>query len=116
MPEQSVLPEVKKIMPKGKILINRAKVPEKTPGGIYIPEQHRPKLNRGQVLMVGPGIQELIEVEILPDDVVLFSAYSGNMIKINEDEKNVLLVLAAEDVQMVLRGVEPADEAEDVKV
>jgi co-chaperonin GroES (HSP10) len=114
MTEQPTLPKVEKLLPKGKILINRAKAPEISKGGIHLPEQYRRKLNRGQVLMVGPGIKELIGVDVLPDDVILFSAYSGNMVKINEDEKNVLLVLAADDVQLVLRGAAPADQ--DVEV
>ena len=114
MTEQSTLPKVKKFLPKGKILINRARAPEVSKGGIHLPEQYRRKLNRGQVLMVGPGVDEEIQVFIEAGDVVLFSAYGGNMVQINEDEKNVLLVLDADEVQLVLRGAEPADK--DVKV
>lgn len=106
MDSAMIAPKLQKLMPKNKILVQRAQEPEMSPGGIHVPTAARGKLNRGQVVQHGPGIEEQIGVDVQKDDVVLFSAYAGSMVKLSDDEKNIMLVLDADDLLMVLRPEE----------
>lgn len=85
------------------VAVRRATSDEQTDSGIVIPENARERKSRGTVVAVGPG-------RLLPDgrrgdmqlavgDVILFGAYAGSDIEIEDEE---LLILKEEDVYCVL--------------
>lgn len=81
-----------------RILIKRIEEKETVKGGIIIPDTAKEKPQEGEVVAVGAG--KLHEGKRMPLDVqvgdrVLFGKYSGNEIKINEQE---YLILREDDV------------------
>lgn len=77
-----------------KLVVRRSDPVAKSKGGILLPEQAREKPRKGEVLAVGPASKER-PFTIKPGALVLFSAYSGTEVDI-DDEK--LLVLNHEDI------------------
>ena len=87
-----------------RIIIKRYKEEEKTTGGILIPDSAKEKANKGEVISVGPGKildnGNMQKVSVKPGDKVIFTKYSGNDIKINNEE---LLVLREEDIIGIIK-------------
>ena len=85
-----------KFRPLGdRILVKRVEEEEqKSPGGIIIPDTAKEKPQRGVVSAVGKGALnekgERIAMEIKVGDEVLFGKYSGNDVKIDNDEYLIL--------------------------
>lgn len=74
--------------------------PDKSPGGIWIPDMAKERCDQGIIKYCGPDVQELKN-----GDYVLFSGYTGSLIKL-EDE-GLLIVMAEPFVNAVL--TEPAN-------
>ena len=89
-----------KQLPKHQMLVERAKAATMSPGGIEIPEQAQKKQTKGEVLMVGAGLEEEMGVDIQPGDTVIFSPYAGMAIEIEGED---LVILKADDVIMVVK-------------
>lgn len=72
-------------------------------GGIIIPDSAKEKPQQGKVIAVGPGrIDEKgnrIPMEVKKGDIILFGKYSGNEIRIGEDEH---LMMREDDVLAVV--------------
>ena len=86
------------------ILIEPLKQEEKTKSGILLPEtaeKERPE--QGKVIACGPGKKtddgKLIPMEVKPGDVVLFTKYSPNEVKIDEKE---YLIAKEEDILAII--------------
>ncbi|MFH1462102.1 MAG: co-chaperone GroES [bacterium] len=86
------------------ILIESIKEEEKTKAGILLPdtaEKERPE--QGKVIAVGPGKKDktgkYIPLEIKEGDIVLFTKYSPNEIKVEEKE---YLIAKEEDILAIL--------------
>jgi len=86
------------------ILIEPLKEQEKTKSGILLPEtaeKERPE--RGKVIAVGPGKKteegKIIPLEVKVGDVVLFTKYAPNEVKIDDKE---YLIAREEDILAVL--------------
>ena len=86
------------------ILIQPIKPEEKTKSGILLPdtvEKERPE--QGKVIAVGPGKKtssgKIIEMDVKPGDVVLFTKYGPNEIKINNKE---YLIAKQEDILAII--------------
>lgn len=84
------------------ILVLRMKEEEKSPGGIFIPQEARSKADRGRVLAVGPGRwnqagSARIPMDVKVKDIVLLPKYAGA-----EDMRGALeerqLLIREEDV------------------
>ncbi|RJQ16405.1 MAG: co-chaperone GroES [Nitrospiraceae bacterium] len=79
---------------KDRVLVKYSEEPEKSSGGIYIPDSAKEKPQKGEVIAVGSGkVTEdgkLQKMEIKVGDVVLFEKYSGS--KINIDNEEVLII------------------------
>jgi len=82
-----------------RVLVQRVEEETKTAGGIIIPDNHTEKPARGKVISVGPGKRgndgKLIEPSVKSGDVILFGKYSGNEVKIGNEE---LLIMREEDI------------------
>lgn len=74
--------------------------PDKSPGGIWIPDIAKERCDQGIVKYCGPEVKELKN-----GDYVIFSGYTGSLIKL-EDE-GLLIVMAEPFVSAVL--TEPAN-------
>ena len=86
------------------ILIEPLKQEEKTKSGILLPEtaeKERPE--QGKVIATGPGKKtddgKLVPMEVKPGDVVLFTKYSPNEVKIDEKE---YLIAKEEDILAII--------------
>ncbi|MDX1974234.1 MAG: co-chaperone GroES [Rickettsiales bacterium] len=102
-----------KIRPLGdRLVIERIEQDTKTAGGIIIPDTAKEKPKQGKVLAVGPGNKDengkRIPVDVQPGEVVLFTQWAGNEIKIEGKE---YLVLKESDVIGVIEQGKPAKKA-----
>ena len=86
------------------ILIEPLKQEEKTKSGILLPEtaeKERPE--QGKVIAVGPGKMtdegKLVPMEVKPGDVVLFTKYGPNEVKIDEKD---YLIAKEEDILAIV--------------
>lgn len=75
--------------------------PERTRGGLYIPEQARQRADHGIVKYRGSKVEDL-----RVGDHVLFSGYSGTRIAVEGED--ILLVMKEEDVLAILDEEDPA--------
>lgn len=86
------------------VVIEPLKQEEKTKSGILLPdtaEKERPE--QGRVIAVGPGKKtedgKVVPLEVKVGDVVLFTKYGPNEVKIDEKE---YLIAKAEDILAIL--------------
>jgi len=94
---------VMKIRPlQDRILVERIEEEIKK-GGIIIPDSAKEKPQQGKVIAAGPGrVDEKgvrIPMEVKKGDIILFGKYSGNEIRIGEDEH---LIMREDDVLAVI--------------
>lgn len=84
---------------KDRILVKYSDEPEKSTGGLYIPDTAKEKPQKGKVIAVGPGRVtddgKLQKMEIKVGNVVLFEKYAGNKINIENVE---YLIIREDDV------------------
>jgi len=72
-----------------RVLVRRLEEKEVVKGGIIIPDSAKEKPQEGEVIAVGSGRREkgeLIPLDVKPGDRILFGKYSGNDIKIDDEE------------------------------
>ncbi|MCX7917996.1 MAG: co-chaperone GroES [bacterium] len=89
-----------KIKPLGdRILVKRIEEEEVKKGGIIIPDTAKEKPQQGEVIAVGPGRVDdsgkKIPMELKKGDKILFGKYSGNEVKLGDEE---YLIMREEDV------------------
>jgi chaperonin GroES len=92
-----------KIRPlQDRILVERIEEETKK-GGIIIPDSAKEKPQQGKVIAAGPGrIDEKgnrIPMEVKKGDTILFGKYSGNEIRVGEEEH---LIMREDDVLAVI--------------
>jgi chaperonin GroES len=79
---------------KDRVLVSYSDEPEKSAGGIIIPETAKEKPQKGEVIAVGSGKitddGKVQAMEVKVGDVVLFEKYSGS--KINMDNEEYLII------------------------
>src|SRR5579863_6082396 len=76
-----------------RVLVRRLEEKESVKGGIIIPGLGHEKPQEGEVIAVGSGRREkgeLIPLDVKPGDRILFGKYSGNDIKIDDEEYMIL--------------------------
>jgi chaperonin GroES len=82
-----------------RVVIKPLEAEEKTAGGIVIPDTAKEKPAKGKVLSIGPG--KLLEngnraeLSVKKNDVVVYSKYAGNEVKIDGDE---LIIMRESDI------------------
>ncbi|MBU1255695.1 co-chaperone GroES [Patescibacteria group bacterium] len=87
-----------------RVLIEPISVEEKTKSGIIIPDTvDKEKSEQGKIIAVGPGKLnekgELISMNVKKGDIVLFTKYGPNEIKIDDKE---YLIAREEDILAIL--------------
>ncbi|MBI4683161.1 MAG: co-chaperone GroES [Nitrospirae bacterium] len=84
---------------KDRVLIKYSEEPEKSAGGLFIPDTAKEKPQRGEIVAVGSGkITEdgkVQKMEVKVGDIVLFEKYSGSKINIDETE---YLIIKEDDI------------------
>ena len=86
-----------------RILVKRMEEQEVRKGGIIIPDTAKEKPQEGKVIAVGNGkVNEdgkRISLDVKAGDKILFGKYSGNEVKIDEEE---YVIMREEDVLAIL--------------
>ena len=76
-----------------RVLVRRIDPDAVTAGGLHIPEQARRKLNRGEVLALGPDVDD--DGVLVEGVEALFGSYTGDEITLDGER---LLVLRADEL------------------
>jgi chaperonin GroES len=92
-----------------RIVVRRHQEPEKTAGGLYIPDSNRDKSQIGTVVSAGKGKTnedgKLIPLSVKAGDVILFGKYAGSEApKLLEFEDEELIIMREDEVLGVLEG------------
>ncbi len=82
-----------------RLIVRRVAEEEKTKGGIIIPDTAKDKPTEGEVVAAGKGRLledgKVIPMDVKQGDLILFSKYAGNEVKIDGVE---YLIMREEDV------------------
>src|SRR6202166_195048 len=91
-----------------RVLVRRLKEKETAKGGIIIPDTAKEKPQEGEVMAVGAGKMEKgkrIPLDVKTGDRILFAKYTGNDIKIDDQE---YLILREEEILAKVSGIAKA--------
>jgi chaperonin GroES len=92
-----------------RVLVRRLEEKETVKGGIIIPDTAKEKPQEGEVIAVGAGkLNEKgkrISLDVKSGDRILFGKYTGNDIKIDEQE---YLILREEEILAKVSGIAKA--------
>ncbi|MCH5344058.1 MAG: co-chaperone GroES [Acetatifactor sp.] len=79
-----------KLVPLGdRVVLKQLEAEETTKSGIVLPGQNKEKPQQAEVIAVGPGGMmdgKEIKMQVKVGDQVIFSKYSGNEVKIDDEE------------------------------
>jgi chaperonin GroES len=91
-----------------RVIVKRIEEKESVKGGIIIPDTAKEKPQEGEIVAVGSGKREkgeLIPLDVKVGDRILFGKYSGNEIKIDDQE---YLILKEDEILAKLGGAAKA--------
>ena len=94
-----------KVVPLGdRVVVKQSRQEEVRASGLVIPDTAREKPQLGEVIAVGPGRRDddgkIIPMEIAVGDRVLYAKYTGQEVKIDQEE---LIVLSEKDILAKVR-------------
>ena len=78
---------------RDRVLLQSLQAEEKTKSGIILPDSAKEKPQEAKVVAVGPGRVEdgkIIEMSVAPGDVVIYSKYAGDDVKIDGVEYTLI--------------------------
>lgn len=90
---------------RDRVFVKYSSEEEKTAGGLYIPDAAKEKPQKGTVMAVGTGRitddgkRQPMEVKV--GDTILFVKYSGEKIKMDNEE---YLIIREEDILGIVEG------------
>ena len=88
-----------------RVLVKRLEEENTSPGGIVIPDTAKEKPMRGEVVAVGKGKMlesgELRALDVKVGEKVLFGKYSGNEVKVGDED---YLVMREDDIMAVIES------------
>lgn len=89
-----------KFRPLGnRVLVRRLAAEEKLKGGIILPDTAKKKQEQAEVVAIGTGKKDkqgnLIPVPVKIGEVILMEKYSGQEVKLNDEE---FVILRADDI------------------
>ena len=88
-----------------RVLVRRLEEKEIAKGGIIIPDTAKEKSQEGEVMAVGAGKIEKgqrVRLDVKVGDRILFGKYTGNDIKIDDQE---YLILREEEILVKVSGI-----------
>ena len=84
---------------RDRVVVKYTEEPEKSSGGIYIPDTAKEKPQKGEIVAVGTGKVtddgKVQKMEVKVGDIVLFEKYSGSKINIDDTE---YLIIREDDI------------------
>jgi chaperonin GroES len=81
-----------------RVVVKPAPAEEKTKGGIIIPDTAKEKLQRGEVIAIGPGKDgNLMTVQV--GDIVLYGKYAGQELSYEGQD---YLIMREDDILVIL--------------
>ncbi|MBP9673712.1 MAG: co-chaperone GroES [Bacteriovoracaceae bacterium] len=88
-----------------RVLVKRLEEETKTSGGIIIPDTHKEKPVRGEIVSVGSGYRNpqdgtLRPLEVKKGDKVIFGKYAGTEVKFDNNE---YLIMKEEDILGIIQ-------------
>ena len=82
-----------------RVLVRRVEAPEKTAGGIIIPDNAKEKPQEGEIVAAGTGIRgedgSITPLDVKSGDKILFGKWSGTEIKIDGED---LIIMKESDI------------------
>jgi len=88
---------------KDNVVVQVLEAAEKTKGGLFLPDTAQEKPQEGKVISVGKGSKlksgKLVAPSVKKGDKILFSKYSGNEVKIDDEE---YLIISEKDILAIL--------------
>ena len=81
-----------------RVVVKPAKAEEKTSGGIIIPDTVKEKPQKGKVIAVGPGKDD-VSMTVIKGDTVLYGKYAGQEIHY---EGNDYLIMREDDILVII--------------
>ncbi len=81
-----------------RVVVKPAPAEEKTKGGIIIPDTAKEKPQRGEVIAVGPGKDD-IKMTVKKGDVVLYGKYAGQEMSLDGTD---YLIMREDDILVIL--------------
>jgi len=96
-----------KVRPLGdRVVVEPIEQEEKTKSGIILPETAKEKPQEGKVIAVGPGRRDekgaRVPMDVKEGDRVLFAKYAGTEVKLEGDQK--VLILKESDILAIVEG------------
>jgi chaperonin GroES len=81
-----------------RVLVKPADAEETTKGGLIIPDTAKEKPQRGTIIAVGPG-KEDVKMTVKIDDTVLYGKYAGQEVSHNGED---FLIMKEDDILLIL--------------
>lgn len=93
-----------KFQPLGnRVLVKRLEQEDKLKGGIYLPDTAKKKQEQAEVIAIGTGKKDksgqMIPIPVKVGDVILMEKYSGQEIKLDDQE---YIILRADDLIAII--------------
>jgi len=89
---------------KDNVVVQMLEAAEKTKGGLFLPDTAKEKPQEGKVISVGTGQRlkggKVVAPSVKKGDKILFSRYSGNEVKIDNEE---YLIISEKDILAILK-------------
>ena len=88
----------------GRVVLKQHEVEETTKSGIILTSKTQEKPQEAEVIAVGPGglvDGKEVQMTVKPGDQVIYSKYSGNEVKIGEDE---FVIVKQSDILAVIEA------------
>ena len=87
-----------------RVVLKQLEAEETTKSGIVLPGKEKEKPQQAEVIAVGPGgvvDGKEVKMEVKKGDKVIYSKYSGTEVKLDEDEK--LVIVKQSDILAVIK-------------
>ena len=68
-----------------RVVLKQLAAEETTKSGIVLPGQNKEKPQQAEVVAVGPGTED-VKMQVKVGDKVIYSKYSGNEVKLDDEE------------------------------
>lgn len=89
-----------KLVPLGdRVVLKPLAAEETTKSGIILPGQNKEKPQQAEVVAVGPGTEE-VKMEVKKGDEVIYSKYSGNEVKIDDQD---YIIVKQNDILAIIK-------------
>lgn len=89
---------------KDNVVVQVLEASEKTKGGLFLPDTAKEKPQEGKVISVGTGKRlksgKVVPLSVKKGDKILFSKYSGNEVKIENEE---YLIVSEKDILAIIK-------------